>query len=99
MVSDLKIALNGVAFVGVFGVQIAKHIERCDITRVVIDDRAIFGDRRADLTLRDVTLSTPHRFCFVEIHYRVTVAPAELDAGDGLEGENAQAKSETNPYH
>ena len=75
ILGHLHITVDRIPLLRIFGVQIAKHIQRRDITRIVVNHRLILGDRRADLTLRYEPLRISHRFSFIETHVMKEVKP------------------------
>ena len=68
MFGDAHKTFDRLAFVGGFGVQIAEHIQRAEIARVVFNHPFVFIDRRPNLALGKKSFGIAHRFYFVETH-------------------------------
>ncbi len=68
MVGNLHVTTRGFASIRGFHVQIAKHIQRRNITPIVIDHGTILRNRQAEIALRNKPLGIAHRFYFIETH-------------------------------
>ena len=67
-----------------FCVQIAEHVHRSEILRIMPDNLFVFSDRGPNLSLRHVFFGVPHCLCFVESHRNLLpqgFAAKELKAG------------------
>ena len=68
MFCDLKVTFYRLTLFHVLGVKVTKHIHCPDITRVVTDNRFVFGDSGAKFALYDILLGVSHGLCLVENH-------------------------------
>ena len=62
MLGYLRLTANCLGLLRILRVQVAKHVERGDIARIILDYRPVLVDSGANFALRDEALGVAHGF-------------------------------------